>query len=86
MYWNDEKRQAHGQLNVHNLKRVNGSHGEGSRLFVLVVQFVEILVHPWGVVQAVQNVSGVVLIMIKKKFINLNNLPLKTFYYRILIQ
>lgn len=47
----EEERQTHGQLDVHDLERMDGGDGEGSGLLVLVVQFVEVLVQPRCVVQ-----------------------------------
>lgn len=56
-----EEWQTHSELNVHDLNWVDGGHGESGRLLVLVVELVEVLVQPWGVVQAVEDVGRVVL-------------------------
>jgi hypothetical protein len=40
---------------------MNCSNGEGGGLFVFVVQFVEVLVEEWRMVDAVQPVSSIVL-------------------------
>lgn len=58
---NCEQRQAHGQLDVHDLHRVNGRDGEGSGLLVLVMQLVEVLVQERGVVHPVHYVGCIVL-------------------------
>lgn len=56
-----EERQAAGQLDVHDLHRVDGRHRERCRLLVLVVQLVEVLVQPRSVVQPVEDVGRVIL-------------------------
>jgi len=62
MDWDGEQRQAHSQLDVHDLHRVNGCDGEGSGLFVLVMQLMEMLVQEGGVVHSVHYVGRIVLI------------------------
>lgn len=55
--------QAHRELYVHNLEGVDGCHGEGRWLLVLMVKLVEVLVQPRSVVHPVHDVGCVVLLM-----------------------
>lgn len=50
------------QLDVDDLKGMNRSHGEHSRLFVFVVHLVEVLVEEGRVIGAVDPVRDVVLV------------------------
>lgn len=61
MHWYSKQRQAHRQLHVHDLEGMDGGDRERSRLLVLVVQLVEVLVQETSVVQAMEDVGGVVL-------------------------
>ena len=59
--WKEEHGRDINALNVQNLERMNGGHGEGRRLFVSVVQLVEMLVEERSVVDPVGPVSQVIL-------------------------
>lgn len=61
MTWEEEEWQTHGQLDVHDLERMDGGDREGSRLLVLVVELVEMLVEPRSVVQTMKDIRRVVL-------------------------
>ncbi len=56
----EQRRDQHG-LDVQELDRVDGRHREGRRLFVRVVELVEVLVEERHVVQPVMPVRQVVL-------------------------
>lgn len=63
-------KEEHGRdvdtLNVHNLQRMNSGHREGRRLFVSVVQLVEMLIKERRVVDPMGPVSQVILSCHKK--------------------
>ena len=57
----DKKGDEKCQLYMYNLHGMNCSNGECSRLFVFVVQFVEVLVEEGRMVDAVQPVRRIIL-------------------------
>jgi len=50
--WEEKHWRREHQLHVDKLNRVDGRHGESCRLFVFVVQLVEVFVEEWSVVDA----------------------------------
>jgi hypothetical protein len=61
-YRNDEKGRKKDTLHMHELNGMNCRHGESSGLLVSVMQFMEILVKPGGVVHPVMPICKIVLI------------------------
>ena len=61
MDWKEEHGRDINALDVQNLERMNSGHGEGRRLFVSMVQLVEMLVEERSVVDSVGPVSQVIL-------------------------
>lgn len=62
MQWNGKDGNNQQQLNVDNLKGMNGRHREHGRLLVLVVHLVKVLVQEGRVVDPVNPVSGIILV------------------------
>ena len=69
------RHEEHGrnvdELNVDELKGVDGGDGKGRGVFVGVVKFVEMLIQPGCVVNTVRPVCEVILEKTKGCFVNL---------------
>ena len=62
MSWHEKERREQYELHVNEFDRMDGRDGEGRRLLVRVMKFVEVLVQERRVIHSVVPVSQVILL------------------------